>query len=91
MPGQEELDARSWTLHTGTGDKTAIKASAGVLYKIVVSLDCTGTVLIEDDTTDIAAFVAGLVQGTYQFGVPFATSLQCTLSQIADKVLFVYE
>jgi hypothetical protein len=76
--------------YISTATTTAVKATPGVLKRIILTETAAGTITINDGATAIGVMKASIVEGTYEFNVPFRTSLSI-VTAAASKLTVVYE
>jgi hypothetical protein len=86
-----KVDSNHFAYYTDAATCT-VKASAGTLVRVIMTDGgaTTGLITLKDNATVIAHFQAGTLDGSYEIGVHFDTSLVCVVGNAADDVTVVY-
>jgi hypothetical protein len=94
MANDEVKIAPSKSVYISSGATTVVKTGGGRLIRVSITETAAGTITIYDNTagsgTVLAAFKASVVEGTYEFNLPFATGLTI-VTGAASKLTVVYD
>ena len=80
----DAVEATADTIVIGYGADSVIAIGSGTLERVIVAKTAAGTVVLEDIGGTIATLKASIVEGSYEFGVPFSGYLTATLGAASD-------
>jgi hypothetical protein len=73
-----------------TATTTVVKATPGMLYRIIIGTTAAGAITVNDGAAVIAVLKASISEGSYALGVHFRTSLSIVTAAASD-ITVVYE